>query len=184
MIILGSKSPRRKEILKKAGIEFTVVTKDVIEDINETNPEEYAKKTALKKAVAITKEYENDIVICADTIVAIENRILGKPKDKNDARQMITSLSGKTHKVITGVFLGTKNNYTLFASKTFVRVKEMTKEDIEEYISLDEPYDKAGGYAVQGEFAKYIESLDGDYDNVVGLPIKEIEKRLKEFRKR
>lgn len=180
MIILGSKSPRRKEILEKFNIPFKIYLKDVVEDVSEKDPKEYAMKTALKKGLSISLDFPNETVLCADTIVTIDNKILGKPKDKNDAYKMIDSIQGKSHKVITGVYLGSLNNYELFCEETIVNIKKMTPEEILEYINTNEPYDKAGAYAIQGIFHKYVDQIEGSYYNVVGLPIERIIKKLGE----
>lgn len=179
MIILASKSPRRKEILTMAGIDFKVVVKDVAEDVLEANPALYALKTAQKKALAVLEDYPNEIILSADTVVTVDNLILEKPKNLDDARHMIKLISGREHKVITGVYLGNKIKHEVFSVETKVYVSSLTDDEIEEYINTPEPYDKAGGYAIQGIFGKYIEKIDGDYYNVVGLPINTIINKLK-----
>lgn len=187
MLILGSKSPRRRELLDKAGINFTIVLKEVVEDVCESDPSIYAMKTAEKKGLALL--YDNELnekynfkenrILCADTVVAINNQILGKPHNKDEARTMIKMISGNVHNVITGVFLSKcKFDYELFSVCTKVYVKKMTEQEIEEYISSDEPYDKAGAYGIQGLFGKYIDKIEGDYNNVVGLPLEEVLNRI------
>lgn len=183
MIILGSKSPRRKEILEKANIPFEIVTKDVDEHIDEKDPYLYCIKCARKKALAILNDYPDRIVLCADTIVVVDNQILGKPKDIIEARKMIRSISGRSHEVITSVFLGNASKNETFSETTKVVVEVLTDEEIEEYIKTDEPYDKAGAYAIQGLFKKYIKELDGDYYNVMGLPIDKVVSKLSSFNK-
>lgn len=181
MVILGSKSPRRKEILEMLGIDFEVYSPDVIEDVHDyKTPEEYVKKTALKKGLATSKVYSRDVVICADTIVVLDNDILEKPKNKEDARRMLEMINGRCHDVLTAVYIKKcDSDYDLFVSKTKVYIDKMTDNEIEEYISTKEPYDKAGAYAIQGIFAKFIEKIDGDYYNVMGLPLNEVYNRLK-----
>lgn len=182
MIILGSKSPRRKEILETLGLDFQIYVPDVEEDITDFNtPEEYVLKTALKKGLATQEKYFSDIVLCADTIVALDNDILEKPKDKDDARCMIKKLQGRYHTVYTAVYLGKGNNYENFACSTKVYIGKMSDNEIEEYINTTEPYDKAGAYAIQGIFAKYIEKIEGDYYNVMGLPLHEVYKKIKKY---
>ena len=178
MLILASKSPRRKEILEMAGIDFLVISKEVEEDIEKSNPTLYVEKTAQKKALAVFEDFKDDIILSADTIVTIDNLILEKPKNIDDARQMIKLISGRKHKVITGVCLGTSNSHEVFSVETEVYVSKLSDEQIEEYILTSEPYDKAGGYAIQGIFGKYIEKINGDYYNVVGLPINKIISKL------
>lgn len=191
MLILGSKSPRRRELLSKAGIDFTIVLKEVEEDISENDPNLYAMKTAEKKGLALLNDkelnkkynFKDNRILCADTVVAISNQILGKPHNKEEARMMINKISGNVHDVITGVFLTKANSnsnrdYELFSVCTKVYVKKLTDKEIEEYISSDEPYDKAGGYGIQGLFGKYIDRIEGDYNNVVGLPLESVLKKL------
>ena len=179
MLILASKSPRRSEILTMSGISFKVVVKDVEENVIEDNPALYALKTAQKKASAVLEKFPGAIILSADTVVTIDNLILEKPKDIDAARDMINKISGKEHSVITGVYLGNNKKYELFYVETKVYVSKLTKEEIEEYILTSEPYDKAGGYAIQGIFGKYIEKIEGDYYNVVGLPINKVIEKLK-----
>lgn len=179
MLILASKSPRRKEILEMAGIEFETYVSDVDEDIEKCDPALYVQKTAQKKASAVLEKFPGAIILSADTVVTIDNLILEKPKDIDAARDMINKISGKEHSVITGVYLGNNKKYELFYVETKVYVSKLTKEEIEEYILTSEPYDKAGGYAIQGIFGKYIEKIEGDYYNVVGLPINKVIEKLK-----
>lgn len=180
MIILGSKSPRRKEILELLGLDFKIYVPDVEEDITDYNtPEEYVLKTALKKGLATQKEFYNDVVLCADTIVSIDNEILEKPKNKDDARSMINKIQGKYHMVYTSVYLGKEDKYDNFVCGTKVFISEMSDQEIEDYINTQEPYDKAGAYAIQGIFAKHIEKIEGDYYNVMGLPLNEVYNKLK-----
>lgn len=180
MLILGSKSPRRKEILSLVGLDFKVIIKEVEEDIVCDNYLDYPKLTAIKKAMALIDEVNpDDIILCCDTIVHIGNEILGKPHNKEEAFQMIKNISGNTHEVVTGVFLGNKDEQVTYSVLTKVTVSTLTDQEIIDYINTSEPYDKAGGYAIQGLFGKYIEKIDGDYYNVVGLPISSIYKYLK-----
>lgn len=136
------------------------------------------------KAASYTKNEENIIVIGADTVVAADGEILGKPKDKDDARRMINKISGTSHQVYTGVALVLVKDdkaacTTLFAEKTDVEVCEMSGQEIEDYINSDEPYDKAGGYGIQGIFGKFVSGIRGDYNNVVGLPVHRLYEALK-----
>ena len=182
MLILGSKSPRRQEILTMAGYKYKVVVSDVDEEVDATSITDMSLKIAKKKCDAIFKDYKDDTVICADTIVVIDNTVLGKPKDKCDARHMINMLQGRCHEVYTSVIVKTINKEVEFLEKTKVYVRAMTNDEIEEYINMAEPYDKAGAYAIQGYFAKYIEKIDGDYYNVMGLPIANLSKVLDELK--
>lgn len=186
-IILASQSPRRKEILTQAGFQFEVVVSDADENIKETNPEEMVKELSKIKAMAVADELDDDnqdyLIIGSDTVVAIDNEILGKPKDKDEARIMIGKLSGRTHEVYTGVTVYKKTVEApcidTFAECTKVHVAKLSDEEIEAYISTDEPYDKAGGYGIQGGFAKHIEKIDGDYYNVMGLPMHRVYSLIK-----
>lgn len=183
-IVLGSKSPRRKELLEGMGYSFIVDVKDVKEDINEyKTPKEYVKKTAIKKGLETAKYHQDALVICADTIVEHNGDILEKPKNKDDARRMITSLSNDTHHVYTAVFLSYKNKKKVFVEGTKVTVDYMSSEEIEAYIDSNEPYDKAGAYAIQGIFSKYIKKIDGDYYNVMGLPVNKLYQEIKKITK-
>lgn len=181
-IILASKSPRRKELLENAGFETIIVPSDADEDIDEKNPIELVKKLSLIKATSVFESEKSkgnissdSVVLGADTVVYAGGSILGKPADKDEARNMIKMLSGNVHSVFTGftVCTGDGRNITDY-SETKVYVYPMTDEEIEEYISSDEPYDKAGAYGIQGLFGKFVEKIDGDYQNVVGLPVSKI----------
>lgn len=183
MLILGSKSPRRQEILTMAGYKFKVVVSDVNEEVVATSITDMSLKIAKKKCDAIFKDYPNDIVVTADTIVVIDGKVLGKPKDKDDARYMINMIQGKCHEVYTSVVVKTKTEEEEFLEKTKVYVRKMTEDEIEEYINMVEPYDKAGAYAIQGYFAKYIEKIAGDYYNVMGLPISRLSNILDKLKK-
>lgn len=182
-IILGSKSPRRKELFAMLGYDFTVVVSDVDEDSKNPNPKEQVLENARKKGIAIKKLHRDSVIICADTIVVCNNKVIGKPKDRNDARAIISLLQDNYHYVYTGVVCLYNDERKEFVEGTKVLVTKMTNQEIEEYINTDEPYDKAGGYAVQGLFGKYIERIEGDFYNIVGLPICKLNKILKEIKK-
>lgn len=182
-IILASASPRRKELLKLLDIDFDIIvsTCDEVFD-EELSVYENLKNIAYSKAYDVFKDNGDNLVIGADTIVYLEDRVLLKPKDKDDAREMIKSLSGKTHSVISGISVITKEKSLKTAVETKVTFKELNDEEIKEYINTNEPYDKAGGYAVQGIAGKFISKIEGDYFNVVGLSISTLYDMLKEFR--
>ena len=182
-VVLGSQSPRRKELLGGLDIEFTT---KVIPGLEETYPdtlqgEEIPVYLAEQKADAYTLE-DNDLLITADTIVWLDGRVYGKPADEDEAREMLRSLSGKTHDVITGVCVRTNKKNVSFASTTKVRFAELTEEEIEHYVNKYRPMDKAGSYGVQ-EWIGYIgvEHIEGSYFNVMGLPIQKLYTVLKEF---
>lgn len=183
-IILASQSPRRREILTQVGIPFTVKVSNVEEIVPDAPPVEVVQELARQKAAAVAAEawaagQTDAIVLGADTIVVCDGEIMGKPADRQDAERMIRKLAGRDHEVYTGVAVASKEETFTFAECTLVTVREISEEDLQEYLSSVEPYDKAGSYAVQGLFAKHIEKLNGDYYNVVGLPVSRIYHELK-----
>lgn len=183
--ILASASPRRKELLNQVGMQFEIIKSDVEEFITSTAPEQVVMELSRQKAEDVYHnliDKKDVIVIGADTIVYNNNRILGKPKDKEDAFKMISDLSGKSHDVYTGVTLDIDGKIVSFAEKTRVDVYAMTESEIYDYIATGEPMDKAGAYAIQGYFAAYIKGIEGDYNNVVGLPVGRICQELKNYR--
>lgn len=181
-IILASTSPRRKELLELAKINFEVIPSNVEEKMNENLPiRKRIEQVAKMKALDIAKSHPNDLVIGADTVVVITEQILGKPKDYEDAKRMIEILQGKTHQVITGVAIIYKNQIETFHEVTNVNFFEMSNEEIENYLQNSDIFDKAGAYAIQEEGALYIKSISGDYYNVMGLPIAKLVRKLKKF---
>lgn len=178
-IILASASPRRKELLEQIGVDFEIAVSDKETAIDGGDPIEECRTQAYNKAVDIVEKSrlkygdKDFVVISADTIVAIEGKILGKPKDKSDARQMLKTLSGRKHRVYTAVFVynSLKDSYESFVEDTPVEVASLSSEEIEDYLEKKEPYDKAGAYAIQGYFSRYIVGIEGDYYNVMGLPV-------------
>lgn len=178
-IILASSSPRRKELLKTAGIEFEIQVKEVDESVPEgTPPAEAAKMTAAKKAAAVAEDYADCVVIGADTIVVANGRILGKPKDEADAESMLRMLSGIEHEVITGVCIIRNGIPETFAQISKVKFYDLTNEEISAYVATKEPMDKAGAYGIQGLGCKLVERIEGDYFNIVGLPVAEVCRRI------
>ncbi len=183
-IILASASPRRKELLETAGVEFEICVSDADESIPEgTAPVDAAKMTATKKALAVAESHKNDIVIGADTIVVANGRILGKPKDKADAEAMLTMLSGIEHEVITGVCLVCGDEINAFSQISRVRFYDLTAEEIRAYIATDEPMDKAGAYGIQGKGCTLVEKIEGDYFNIGGLPVARVVREIKKIQK-
>lgn len=183
-IILASKSPRRTQILSEMGLKHQVIPSQEKEIIDEQlTPEEIVKSLAYQKAMAISKNHPNDLVIGSDTIVVIENEILGKPKDKQDAIRMLKKLQNQTHKVITGVALICKDKTNIFQDTAFVTFNKMTEEDIIEYLETKKPYDKAGSYGIQDIDQKHIESIVGDFHTIVGLPKIKLQEQLDIFLK-
>lgn len=181
-IILASASPRRKSLMDVLGLNFEVKVSDCEEkiDIN-ANVEDIVMSLSLQKAQAVAKESDKDsIVIGADTVVSYQNEILGKPKDKQDAIRMLTLLGGNTHSVYTGFTIINTIDNTIITDyeKTDVTFKPLTENEIIDYVNTNDPMDKAGAYSIQGIASSFVEILDGDYNNVVGLPIYKLSKYL------
>lgn len=189
-IILASGSPRRKQLLEDAGVSFAVRVSEVDETLDPdlaAQPEEAAKKLAEKKAGAVVQEVLADtsytglaLVIGADTMVVLDNVIFGKPNNISEATGMLRKLSGKTHEVMTAVSVwcvmapeadNVSLGFRTFAEKSSVTFKELTDEQIAEYLAVGESFDKAGAYAIQGEGGNLVERVEGDFDTVVGLPV-------------
>lgn len=185
-IILASGSPRRREILTQIGASYEVIVSDCDENTSCTEPSELVKSLSYKKAAAVADGLTDKvIVIGADTVVAYGGTILGKPKDREDAKRMLTILSGRKHQVYTGVSVIIKEEtgecrIITFAECSEVEVETMTERQIEEYLDTKEGNDKAGSYAIQGIFAAHIKGIRGDYYNIVGLPVAGIYKYLYE----
>ena len=189
-IILGSKSPRRRELLNQIGVTYECIVGDEEEIIESINPEKVVKELSLKKAMNVCEKvsqlYQDEelLIISADTIVAYNNRILGKPQNEEEAFEMIHMLQGNQHQVYTGVAViyryGKTKRQINFYECTQVYMKKMGIKAINDYIKTGEPMDKAGSYAIQGLFAVNIEKIKGDYNNVVGLPISRIYFKIKE----
>ena len=182
-IILASNSPRRKELLELAKIDFEIKVANVEEILDPTLPiVKQIEMVAYSKAKPVAEQNRDSLVIGSDTVVVINDEILGKPKDKKDAFRMIKLLQNNTHQVITGVALCYNNEVKLFHEITDVTFYPMTDSEINEYIELPTIYDKAGAYAIQGEAAIYIHSINGDYYNVMGLPIAKLIQHLKKYK--
>lgn len=181
-IILASSSPRRKELLTTAGVEFEIHVKEVDETVPEgTLPVDAAKMTAAKKAAAVAEDYKDCVVIGADTIVVANGKILGKPKDEADAKMMLRMLSGNEHEVITGVCIIGSGEAETFAQISKVKFYNLTEEEISAYVATKEPMDKAGAYGIQGLGCRLVERIEGDYFNIVGLPVAEVCRKIKNF---
>ena len=194
-IILGSASPRRRELLAQIGAEFEVRVSNKEEVYHSNVPEEIVKELALMKAENVAEELveenpagavKSTVVIGADTIVVLDGKILGKPADEADAVRMLSSLQGRRHDVYTGVAVldydenGEKRVYN-YPVGTAVYVNEMTEEEIRAYVETKDPLDKAGAYGIQGRFAAHIDRIEGDYYNVVGLPVSRVYRTLREL---
>jgi nucleoside triphosphate pyrophosphatase len=177
LLTLASASPRRLELLRQAGVTFTVVPSRIDEHVRPGEaPEVYALRVAREKATDVTVRQPGNWVLGADTIVAIDNTILGKPRDEADGLRMLHSLSGRTHRVMTAFVLLDPDGQ-MYASQVItsrVLFKPLSDEQIHEYLATGEPFDKAGAYAVQGIGAALVEKVEGSYTNVVGLPLDEV----------
>lgn len=183
-IILASSSPRRQELMKLLGLPFEIVASEFNESsINHKNPKQLVRILSLKKAESVAKKSKNALVIGSDTIVFHQGQILGKPKDRRHAKEMLKLLSGKEHVIITGYAiidsLTGKNVSGVVSAK--IKMKALEDAEIEAYIATKEPMDKAGAYAVQGVGGLFIEKINGNYFDVVGLPLLEIRKALQYF---
>ncbi|MGA8763705.1 MAG: Maf family protein [Candidatus Sulfotelmatobacter sp.] len=197
MLVLASASPRRQELLRNAGISFTVQPAAIDETPRlRESPRDCAERLAREKALAVSAARPRDSVLGADTIVVIDDAILGKPRDAGDAAGMLRLLSGRTHRVITGICLigeevagepgqqlKTENRELRTASATtLVTMCELSDEEIRAYVATGEPMDKAGAYAIQGIASRWIPRIEGDYSNVVGLPVALVWKMLRKLK--
>ena len=196
-IILASSSPRRRELMAQAGFAFEVLVSEADETIETETPDEMVEVLSERKAAAVAEEIkkqgfaeESVLLVGADTMVAIDGKKLGKPKDEKGAEEMLEELSGRTHQVYTGVTLirlrKAENGSILQESRTFsegtdVSLYPLTKEEIRSYIATGEPMDKAGAYGIQGKAAVFVKEIKGDYNNVVGLPIARLYQELKNW---
>ena len=189
IIVLASGSPRRKELLAKTGLKFSVVVSGGEEKAETSDPAETVEKLSLDKASAVADllqaEKEPQLIIGADTVVACDGEILGKPSDREDAFRMLWKLQGETHQVYTGVTLLLKKEDTwqahTFNEKTDVQFYPVSREELLAYIETGEPMDKAGSYGIQGGFGIYVKGICGDYNNVVGLPVGRLVHELKKL---
>ena len=181
-LILASQSPRRKELLEKLGVTFTVEPSNVNEDLAlSLSPRKLAEELSRKKAQFIANKRKNCIIIAADTIVVLKKKIFGKPKSKKEAKEMLKALSGKTHQVITAfTIIDSKTEKRITKSvQTLVAFYKVTSKDLEKYLETEEVFDKAGAYAIQEGAGQFIKKIEGDYTNIVGLPIAAVKKALK-----
>lgn len=186
-LILASGSPRRREILTNLGIPFEVITSDADESCDLTDPAAYVRELAIRKGTAVREllrgrgaDLGNILILAADTVVARDSTILGKPRDRADAATMLATLSGRDHAVYSGIALIHGDEIAAASEKTAVHVAPLTEEQIARYVATGEPDDKAGAYAMQGLFAPYITGIEGCYFNVVGLPIHALFRLAKE----
>ena len=186
LLVLASASPRRKELIEHLHREVVIEVSDIEEVITKTEPSEVVCELAVQKAECVAKRVQgNATVIGADTVVACDGKILGKPQDREDAIRMLTMLSGRKHSVYTGVALCHHVNGTLvtdsFYEETKVEFYPMSQQEIESYVDSGDPMDKAGAYGIQSGAAIFVKAIDGDYNTVVGLPVSAVYQRLKAF---
>lgn len=184
-IILASKSPRRKELMQLLPVEFEIITRDLEEKIDKVkSPQENVRRLAQEKAYEVAKDYPDRWVIGCDTIVVYEGCIMGKPKNKEDAMKMLKSLQGCVHQVCTGVSLINlyKDIVESFTVESFVTMKKLSDEEIAWYIQTGEPMDKAGAYGIQGYASSFVDKIEGDYFNIVGLPVSTLYSYLKKYK--
>lgn len=180
-LVLASASPRRQELLRNAGIAFDVQPAHIPEDpLPEEGAQECAERLAREKALAVAGQRPHAWVLGADTVVVVDNHILGKPVDAADAALMLRRLSGHTHQVITGVCLVVGGECAVASETTSVTMSEVSEKEIADYVASGEPMDKAGAYAIQGIASRWIPRIDGDYSNVVGLPMALVCRMLQE----
>ncbi len=186
-LILASKSPRRKEILENLGVKFDIVTCETDEHTDEKDGKKYVEEIAYRKGNAVKElligdgKFDDDMMIlsCDTVVVSADGEIMGKPVDRADAKRMILAFSGKPHFVISGVALITKQKTVITSASTTVFFDEIDEDDVERYLDTDEAYDKAGAYAIQGYASLWINGINGEYFNVVGLPVKKLSDTLK-----
>ena len=181
-LILASSSPRRQKLLTQVRIPFSVRNPNVDESQITTNdPVEKVKQLALIKGKNVPIQHPEAIILAADTVVAYKQQIFEKPNNKEDAYQMLLALSGNVHEVYTGVMIRSLEQKSIFIERTQVEFLPLTDQEIEWYVSSEEPYDKAGAYGIQGLGAMFVKNINGDYFNVVGLPISRVVRELKSF---
>ena len=180
-IILASASPRRSELMTLAGFRFDVICADIDEIVPEKAlPQEVVMSLALQKAQAVAKDHRKSAVVGSDTVVALDGKILGKPRSESEAAEMLRSLSGRIHKVFTGVAIICGEKVTSFFEETEVEFYPLTDQEILDYVATGEPMDKAGAYGIQGRGAVLVKRINGDYFNVMGLPISKVYREFKD----
>ena len=180
-LILASGSERRRQLMDMCGYDYEIIVSSADENIEQCEPRKYVETLALKKAGDVFERVkaeneaagknEKTAVIGSDTVVVLDGKIIGKPKDKKDAARIISTISGRTHKVYTGLAVITDDNVQLDCSITGVKVKKMTDEEITKYVDTGESLDKAGAYGLQGPFGMFVESIEGNYFTIIGMPL-------------
>ncbi len=181
-IILASASPRRKELMELAGYDFEVICADIVEVVpEEAMPQEVVMSLALQKAQAVAAEHKEAVVIGSDTVVALDEKILGKPHSEQEACEMLRSLSGRTHKVFTGVAIVCGGKVKNFFDETDVEFYSLGDDEIKKYVATGEPTDKAGAYGIQGKGSVLVKRINGDFFSVMGLPIAKLYREMSDF---
>ncbi len=180
-LILASASPRRSEILRNCGFEFEVRVSDCEEVIDETLTGSEISLSLAKLKASSTEILDGEVIVAADTLVCYDDKVLGKPKSKDEAFKMIKMLSGKIHSVFTGVYIRSKDKEISFCSKSEVEFYELSDIEINNYINTGEPMDKAGAYGIQGKAAIFVKEINGDYFNIMGLPIARLARELRKL---
>ena len=180
-IILASESPRRRELMAKLDVPFTVKGAQIDETLNKELPlYEAIEDIAYRKAAALAKKYPQEWIVSADTIVCLDDQVMGKPQDEQQAEMMLKRLSGRTHQVITAVCIYDGKTAHLFHEVSKVTFYALSEEEIKAYIATKEPLDKAGAYGIQGKGAFLVEKIEGDYYNIVGLPIARLKREMED----
>lgn len=181
-IILASASPRRRELMELAGYDFEVICADIVEAVPENvQPQEVVMSLALQKAQAVAAENEDAVVVGSDTVVALDGKILGKPHSESEACEMLRLLSGRTHKVFTGVAVVGDGKAKNFFDETDVEFDPLGEDEIKKYVATGEPMDKAGAYGIQGKGSVLVKRINGDFFNVMGLPIAKLYREMSDF---
>lgn len=182
--ILASGSPRRKELLKLLDIDFTIEVSDICEDLKEglTFPE-IVEDLSIQKAAHIALNHKDTYVLGFDTLVILNNEALGKPKNRHEAFDMLQSLSGRSHDVLTGCAIVYNDTVDVFHTATKVTFNEITDVEINEYLDTNEPFDKAGSYGIQGYGARYVKGIEGDYYSVMGMPVQKLYEKIRNLEK-
>lgn len=181
-IILASASPRRKELMELAGYDFEAICADIVEVVpEEAMPQEAVMSLALQKAQAVAAEHKEAVVIGSDTVVVLDGKILGKPHSEQEACEMLRSLSGRTHKVFTGVAIVCGGKVKNFFDETDVEFYSLGDDEIKKYVATGEPTDKAGAYGIQGKGSVLVKRINGDFFSVMGLPIAKLYREMSDF---
>jgi len=177
-IILASNSPRRKKLLRKAGYRFNVFVSNTSEESKEKDPHKLTLLLSKRKAQAVSKEFADNTIIAADTMVFMDNMLFGKPKDFEEAVNMLLSFSGKTHKIVTGITIIHNNKIITESDEALIKLRKLAKKEIIEFIKSTNPYDKAGGYSVEELPKDFIEKIKGEMSTILGLPLNIVNKHL------